>query len=297
MKTVARLTGLSADVIRAWERRYGVVSPVRGPRGARLYTEDDVRRLRLLGRATAAGRAIGDIVRLDQASLEALASELEPTPTAQGYEALSRRVLDALSRGAADAVDRELAEALVALGGRRFVRELAAPLLTEIGDRWSRGQLSVADEHLLSAALRSLLSSLIRWRERTARPTVLLATPSGERHELGLMLVGLLCVDLGLGLHYLGADLPAAEIVGAARKAGVSVIGLGLVGEANRDRAISEVRVVERTSPRDVELWLGGRNAAAIAQALQPTRAQVLDELALVESELTRVRHGIRTPH
>jgi DNA-binding transcriptional MerR regulator/methylmalonyl-CoA mutase cobalamin-binding subunit len=291
VRTVARLTGLSPDLIRAWEKRYGVVAPIRGPRGARLYTTDDVAHLRLLARVVGTGRAIGDIAQLDRPALEALTGTAQAAEPSSGDQLMVARMLDIVGSGDAAALDRQLSEALVALGGRRFVRQLAAPLLTEVGDRWSTGRLSIADEHLLSGTMRGLLVSLIRFREKASgAPTVLLATPSGERHELGLLLVALLTVDAGLGLHYLGPDLPAAEIATAARRADVAVVGLSLVNSSSTDDAVEQVHSVERSLSRHTELWLGGRSSAAVAHKLGATRAVVFDELARVETELARVR-------
>src|SRR5512145_357632 len=118
LRTVSRLTGLSADIIRAWEKRYAVVAPKRGPRGARLYTRADVAHLSLLRRVTAAGRAIGDVAKLGRAEL------------------------DALERFDFAALDRALASALIGLGTRAFRRLVAEPLLDEVGQRWSDGRLS-----------------------------------------------------------------------------------------------------------------------------------------------------------
>jgi methylmalonyl-CoA mutase cobalamin-binding subunit len=173
---------------------------------------------------------------------------------------------------------------------------LAAPLLTEVGERWSAGHLSIAAEHLLSGAMRGLLTSLIRFRGKPAdAPTVLLATLSGERHELGLLLVALLTADAGLGLHYLGCDLPAAEILSAARRADVAVVGLSLVNASDDEHAADELRRVERALSPHTELWLGGRHASAVASRLRPTRAIVLDDLVRVEAELARVQAAQRT--
>lgn len=291
VRTVARLAGLSPDLMRAWEKRYGVVRPVRGPRGARMYSSDDVAHLRLLARAVGAGRAIGDVAQLDRPALEALTSTTPAAGPTGGDRLQITRLLDTVSSGDAVALDRQLGEALVTLGGRRFVCQVAAPLLTEVGERWSTGHLSIADEHLLSSAIRSLLTSLIRFREKVAEaPTVLLATPRGERHELGLLLVALLTVDAGLGMHYLGCDLPATEIVTTVRRTGATVVGIGLVNSSLGAQAAAELRIIEAGLSHQGELWLGGRNAAAVADKLRPTRAVVLDDLALVETELARLR-------
>ena len=295
LRTVSRLTGLTPDIIRAWEKRYGVVAPQRGPRGARLYSAADVAHLRLLRRVVAAGRAIGDVAKLDADELTALAATSEADHNGHSGQRAAvesdvvAHMIGALERFDALALDHYLGEALIVFGAREFIRRVAKPLLEEVGQRWSDGRLSVADEHLLSALLRNLLTGVMRTRGQTGGPVVVLATPSGERHEFGLLLAALTIADAGLGLCYLGTDLPAAEVAAAARRARAAVVGLGLVNGDNHGAAVAEVRRVARELPPATELWLGGRAAAAVAAVMGPTRAVVLDQMTLVETELARV--------
>jgi methanogenic corrinoid protein MtbC1 len=290
LRLVSGQTGLTPDVIRAWEKRYRVVAPVRGPRGARLYSREDITHLRLLARVVATGRAIGDVARLDREHLETLAGDRDPA-RAVSDRTVVLDVLRSLERFDAAAVGRQLGDALAGLGARRFVFEVAVPLVAEIGERWSDGRLSVAEEHLLSAGLRSLLIGVIQHRREARGPTLVLATVSGERHEIGLLLVALLAADTGLRLVYLGTDLPAGEIVAAARRSGASIVGLGAVTSENRPRAMEEIRAVEHELGVGVALWLGGRDARAILEDFDGCRALVFDDLGLVDVELSRTKH------
>jgi DNA-binding transcriptional MerR regulator/methylmalonyl-CoA mutase cobalamin-binding subunit len=291
VRTVARLTGLSADLIRAWEKRYGVVAPIRGPRGSRLYTARDVAHLRLLAKVVGAGRAIGDVAGLKRSALEALLGDGgERSATSDVAPALLERLIEALERFDLFALDRQLTEALVALGARSFVRGVAAPLLVEVGLRQSDGRLSIADERLISGLMRTLLSGLIRSRRAFDGPSIILATSSGERHEFGLLLVSLLILDAGLVVYYLGGDLPPDDIVSAARRARAAAVGLSFVNAENRVHAVAALRTVERGLPPHTELWIGGRDAAETRAAAGGTRAMVLDDLDLVERETARLR-------
>ena len=296
LKTVARLTGLSPDIIRAWERRYAVVSPVRGPRGARLYSGADVSRLRLLGTLVARGRSIGDVAALGPEALGALvqgeaAARVTTVAGTSGEDPIAQ-VLAALGRFDSAAVDRLLGESLFALGASAFVSRIGAPLLERIGEQWEKGELSVAEEHIASATIRSLFGGLIRMQLPGRPPSFLLAAPSGERHELGLSMVALQCLHAGLAVAYAGVDLPAEEIVAAARRSNVPVVGLSLVSGTNRPTAVEQVRRVEAELPPRVEIWLGGRDAAAVAQELGNSRAIVLQSIPSVEGEIARIaRH------
>lgn len=297
LRTVSALTGLSPDIIRAWEKRYAVVAPIRGARGARLYATSDIERLRLLARVVGAGRAIGDVARLDRAELERLAEASASGPDKR-REGLVDRVIDRVEAFDHAAAAGLLGDALVGLGARAFVHEVAAPLLDEVGERWSRGSLTIADEHLCSVTVRNLLVGLIQRRSGGASRSVVLATPAGERHELGLLLVAVLTLEAGLDLTYLGSDLPAGEIVAAVRRSQAALLGLSLVSASNRTSSLGEVRAIENGLPRSVELWLGGRDAPAVAAGLSPSRSLVLDTLGVVEAELLRVARAasVRTP-
>jgi DNA-binding transcriptional MerR regulator len=298
LRLVSRATGLTPDVIRAWEKRYGVVAPQRGPRGARLYNAGDVTRLRLLGRVVATGRAIGDVAKLGDTELARLAAAEDtdgngrPAPGDQA-EAL-QRVFAALARFDATALDHLLSDAVIALGADAFCRRIARPLLEEVGRRWADGRASIADEHLLSASMRNLLAAIVRIRAAASGPVVLLATPTGERHEFGLLLAALMIADAGLMPCYLGTDLPAAEITTAARRAQAVVVGLGLVNGENHATALEEVRRVERRLPAETELWLGGAGAPVLARQLRKSRAIVLDDDRTVDRELERLRTSRR---
>lgn len=297
VRTVARLTGLTADLIRAWEKRYGVVRPKRGPRGARLYSAADIAHLRTLARVVGAGRAIGDVAGLSHSQLEALAaapggeapSFSVAGPAERPSPDLFGDLIASVKRFDAENVERRLGESLIALGSRRFVGELVAPLLHTVGDLWSSGELSVAHEHLVSGVLRNLLSGLIRQRRNHGRRQILLATPAGERHEFGLLLAALVLLDAGIGVSYLGIDLPAADIVAAAHGTRASVVALGLVDGENRTQAASALQLIEKGLPRSVEIWLGGREAGAVRALLSPSRSRVIADLEQLEGEAARL--------
>jgi MerR family transcriptional regulator, light-induced transcriptional regulator len=289
LRTVSALTGLSPDLIRAWEKRYGVVAPIRGARGARLYTAADIDHLRLLARVVGAGRAIGDVARLSRGELERLTGATgSPEPSAP-QDRIVDQVIERLDSFDHATVASLLGDALVGLGCRTFVHEVAAPLLHEVGARWGRGELSIANEHLLSGMLRNLLASLIHSRRRSGLRTAVLATPAGERHEFGILLVALLALDAGLNVAYVGTDVPAGEIVAAVRRTNAILLGLSLVSDANRSSAVRELRMIERTLPGDAELWLGGRDAEAVAARLKQFRGVVVGALSQAETDLVRL--------
>jgi MerR family transcriptional regulator, light-induced transcriptional regulator len=296
LRTVAAMTGLTPDLIRAWEKRYAVVAPVRGARGARLYTAGDITHLQLLARVVGAGRAIGDVATLRPAELERLVAQSAPDGQGLGSrqtppprELFVTQILERLERFDHAAVTRLLGDAVVGLGASTFIREVAVPLVHRVGALWADGELSIAAEHLLTGTLRNLLAGLMHQHRAQASRPVLLATPAGERHEIGLLLVALQALDTGVKVAYLGVDLPAAEIAAAAERTRACVVGLSLVAGENRAHAIHEVETIQSALSGDIELWLGGADAGRVASRVKAFRGLVVDSLSATETELARI--------
>lgn len=294
IRTVARLTGLTPDLIRAWERRYGVVEPVRGPRGARLYGEADVARLRILAKVVGNGRSIGDVAHLPPEQLDKIVAGAaapgmleEPTTTTLAVPSVEA-LLAAVDAVDMAALERGLSAALLALGAPRFAREVALPLLNAVGAAWAQGRLSIGQEHLVSNAMRNLLGALARSGREPSAPSILLAGPSGERHEFGLLMVAVLAADRGLGTYVLGVDVPAADIADTARKLRVGAVGLSLVAEGNRVASARALADLDAGLPENVEIWVGGGDAHNVLAMVPAGRAQLLQSLDQLDRHLGR---------
>jgi DNA-binding transcriptional MerR regulator/methylmalonyl-CoA mutase cobalamin-binding subunit len=249
---VARITGLSTHALRAWERRYGAVRPHRTEGGTRRYSRSQVERLRLLKAGVDAGHRISEIAELDDATLEArIAAGLPDShiPLAD--------VLAAAIRVDAEAVDRLLGIQLAALGPTGFARDVAGPLLRDVGDRWARGELTVAQEHLISSTARGLLATALRAPANTDGPRLVFSTPSGERHEFGALIAAAVALGAGASVTYLGPDLPADELARAARGIGARAVGLSVVGLPLAE-ARSYLGELRAALPARIEIWVGG---------------------------------------
>lgn len=252
----ARLTGLSPELLRAWERRYGAVEPFRTPGGTRRYRASDVERLRLLKAVVDAGHRISQVAVLTDDELERLREDGNGRATLPLDD-----VFAALESLDAPEVQRLLATRLVALGPARFSREFAVPLVHEIGDRWASDRLDVAAEHLATAALRSLLGAALHPTARSAiGPVVLFATPNGERHELGLLMATLTALGAGANPIYLGPDLPVEELLRAADRSQPAAVALSIVNlpDPHARRTIGAIR---GGLPAEIRLWVGGAGA------------------------------------
>ncbi len=297
IRAVSLMTGLGIDTLRAWERRYGAVSPMRDDRG-RMYTEADVRRIRMLRDAVANGHPIGRIARLSDEQLEKLAAPPAtppPMPPAMPGRPAAPATIDtdaiiaALERFDASGVEFELSRAAALLRAPELLRDVLVPVLTEVGERWHAGRARIAHEHLLSASVRNVLGSLLRLHSRSGSPDRLLfATPAGERHEFGTLGAALLAASGGLGAIYLGPDMPADDIVAVTTVVHLDVVVLGLteLGDANRIEA--EVSQIAANLAPGIELWLGGRGAERIGRHLNG-RARILSTYDALEAELVRL--------
>jgi methanogenic corrinoid protein MtbC1 len=175
------------------------------------------------------------------------------------------------------ALDREFSRLAILLTPTELVRDVLLPTLREVGDRWHRRAGGIAHEHVLTATMRNLLGTLLRlygYPRRSAR--LLFATPSGERHEMGILSAAMLAAGQGLAVSYVGPDLPAREIVEGVKRSQANVLVLGLT-LADRDKTREhELRTILRRLPARVEVWVGGPGTSVYAAALG-TRAMVID--------------------
>ena len=293
MRVVMSRTGLTADVLRAWERRYGAVQPYRSPAGQRLYSDHDVERLLLLRRATLDGHSIGAIAALEDQALEALLARspaTEATPPQAEARTLLHEAMQATERLDASALEATLRRAAMALGATPFVDDFAPRFLVDVGERWHAGTVGVAHEHLATSLVRRALDRVIEAFAVAPRaPRVVVATPAGEQHELGAMLVAAAAAQEGWRVIYLGANLPAAEIIAAAREVQARAVALSLVAEPSREAA-AELRDTARGLPEGTSLLVGGRSAEQVASESRERSLRVLGDIAALRRALRAIR-------
>ena len=197
IRVASRVTSIEPDTLRMWERRYGFPSPTRTEGGSRLYAAHDIEKLQLITKALEVGYRPGEVVGLDRKAIERAieAADAPPSrrvarvapaaPTVQG-------LLDKLARDEVQELRVGLRQAAITLGPKRFVVDVARPLAIEVGERWSRGELEVRHEHLLTECLSTQIRAMLSaFEEVEAAPIVLLATLSGEPHGLGLEMIAL----------------------------------------------------------------------------------------------------------
>jgi MerR family transcriptional regulator, light-induced transcriptional regulator len=225
---ISRRSGVSPELLRAWERRYGLLRPQRSAGGLRLYTAGDLDRVRAMQRHMTRGLAAREAA--------ALAGRMpaEAAPRRAGVAAFDpgqvrKELGDALEAfdepGAQRVFDRLLSITTV----DALLSDAVMPYLRDLGDRWEQDEVSIAQEHFASNVLRGRLLGLARGWGRGAGPRALLACPEGERHDLGLIAFGLALRERGWRIDYLGPDTPVESIEEAARGTQPSVVILSAV--------------------------------------------------------------------
>jgi len=287
--TLARLTGVTTHAIRIWERRYHALNPTRTPGGARLYTDADVQRLRLVKQLLERGYTISAIANLSMDELGRLTPlEASPAPTpGPEIDARARVVIDELLAAIAeldlDRAGRTLVQATNGFSPHDLVVHVLAPTLNEIGNRWANGEICTASEHAASAMLRTQLGALLAAQPVNGKAPVVCTTPAGEQHELGALLAAVLIAMHGRRAVYLGADLPAEQIAQAARLSKAGCVALSLVG-LGADAARSELSALLDVLPPGVQVLVKGRRVAELPGL--PERVQMLTSLDELENWL-----------
>ena len=277
LRVAARLTGLSPELLRAWERRYRVVEPVRTAGGTRRYSAEDLERLRLVKAAVDAGHRISQVAHLELAELTDRAMP-SFTPSVGRFD----DIFSALDRLDGVETQRLLSLQLSALGPVRFAREFACPLVREIGERWAEERLGVPSEHLATGVLRSMLGSALQPSAASQLgPRIVFATPTGERHELGLQMAALTALGAGASPTYLGAEVPVEDLIEATETTAASVLALSLVTlpAAQATRIVGALR---GGLPDGVRLWLGGSSA----RVLELDGVEAIDTLEELEQRV-----------
>jgi MerR family transcriptional regulator, light-induced transcriptional regulator len=206
---LAERTGVRSDLLRAWERRYGLLRPTRSDAGYRLYSSEDEERVRAMVRQLGAGAPAGEAARL------VLGGANAPEPAAPALPAAPAELREALDRFDDAGAQAALDNLMSALSFETVARQVILPYLRELGERWQRGEASVAQEHFATIVLRGRLLALARGWDRGTGPRALLACAPDEQHELGLIVFGLALRQHGWRITYLGANTPVETLTAA----------------------------------------------------------------------------------
>ena len=258
---VAKLTGLAAARLRAWERRYAVVRPARMPNGYRAYTAEQVALLRAFARLIDAGERIGDLADEGIEEVLARAEQFDLAGSTHG------ELLEAFVAYDRDRLEHLVQDEIDTRGLAGFAREVVMPFAIEVGDLWALGKIPIAVEHLASEVVVHALKAGLRAQQGDG-PICVAALLPHERHEWGFLCCLADVQEMGWQIHYLGADLPPDEIVEVAWKRQAQAVALSASDPTNVEPLLTTlVQLPDRLPPRAFAV-IGGSGVAGHARFL-----------------------------
>ena len=276
IRTVAKLTGINPVTLRAWERRYNLIRPQRTPKGHRLYTEQDIVRIKDVLKLLDQGISISQTKSLlDHASAQILpASVLDSGDVWQNYQ---EKMLQAIEGFDEQALDNSYNDALSLYPVDIINLRLTTPLLRMLGERWRERRTGIAEEHFFSVFLRNKLGTRIHHtNQRSNGPQLLLACLPGEYHEIGLLLFALAAVDQGYRVLLLGANTPLDQLPDVINKRACEAVVLSGLSRPMRGLFDSELpNLMKRIK---VPVCVGGQTAAIHCEKIEKTGAVCMGE-------------------
>ncbi len=269
ISAVERETGLSKDVLRMWERRYGFPKPSRDENGERQYTPADVAKLRAIKRLMDVGLRPGRLIHRTLDELNALAEGRIAPRREPAAPAVEQEILALLAAHDVRALQQALAMMLMRQGIQRFVIETLASLNHAVGEAWVRGELAVFEEHVYTEQVQSALRTAINgFPRQSGVPRVLLTTVPGEQHAMGLLMVEALLATEGAQCVSLGVQTPIEDIRRAAFALDADVVALSFSGAFPARQAGDGLSVLRRQLPPKTALWAGGEVTRRIRKTL-----------------------------
>lgn len=319
IKTVSKLTGLTAHTLRAWENRYQAIVPSRSQSGQRAYTLDDVERLRFLKKLTDFGYPISKVanepiekLRLltsqankESVQMEESIAQMQLTPKnaerkinrflSQNDTLEEMRIVEDLQDYSLTSINNKMMEARVALGARNFALEVVLPLMREVGFLYASGKISVAQEHALSAIVRNHLGQIVQaigWSIPKTQPSVALATPIHDIHEVPILIAQVICLVSGYQVHFLGPNMPAPALADAAAALDSDIIILGATSVPEENFGVdlpsylNELGTLVKPSQ---PVWVGGSAVATCTNKNIPNmELSLLADMHELEAKLEK---------
>jgi len=298
IRYVSQRTGLTPHVIRAWEKRYQAVVPHRTAKNRRLYSEDDVLRLKLLKSITDAGHTISQVARLDSTDLKHLAQQditeiPRPRRTNGGPLAPAaagdhfKQCLAAVLNLDPESLERSYDRAAIDLTRPVLLRDLIVPLFKEIGKLWHGGSLKIVNEHMATTVTRNFLLNMLRATEiLDPAPRIVIATTVGQWHDVGALAVALTAAENGWHPVYYGPNLPAEEIAACVRQTGARAVAISITHLLNQNSLVDELRKLRRYIGNEVTFFVGGRAVVKYTLILKEVNANYIKNIEQFSDEL-----------
>lgn len=302
IQVASQLSGVASATIRAWEKRYNAVVPERAENKHRLYSEKDIEKLALLYKLTELGQSIGKIAHLELNELKEIYSTLLHRPYDErhvvtphhdkvDYEGILSNLQIALEAYKVDIISHEFEKAKNLVTPRDLCLNILIPLFQQIGKKVARGELSVAQEHTLSAICTWHVGQLIGHHYQRPSATsdfLLLTTPEGDLHQIGILGAALLCVHYQVKFYYLGASLPATSLAETANALRPTAVLLGATrGQLDEGHTIDMyLQQLRQGLNVNVDIMIGG--SVALKGDLERQKVQFFPTLQSLDEFLSK---------
>jgi methanogenic corrinoid protein MtbC1 len=295
IRVVAERTGITPATLRAWERRHRAIAPRRSQGAQRLYSEADIERLRMIGELAARGHPLSDLARHATSTLSRLLMVTAPEESIESPEALQAfRASSTVTRMLADtraldaaALRSTLTQGVFELGPLGALDALFTPFLREVGNAWECGELTIAHEHLASAAVRDVLGWLLQnaTHDRKA-PVFVASTVSSELHEFGSMMAAVVAAVAGWRVVYLGPNIPASELVRVAKEARAKIVVMGIVNREGVGELRTELQELRDGLGAHAAIVAGGAATDEHRLSLRKARIDLVESRAELKGVL-----------
>ena len=303
IQAVSRATGLSMHVIRAWEKRYNAIEPDRTDTNRRLYSEEDIQKLRLLNDAIHQGHSISSVANLSSEELKKILHREKnnensfnansTSTTKVNVNEIISECIESIKNYDAKNFESLLLSASAKLTQPVLLEEVIIPLVYKIGDLWHEGEIRVANEHLATSVIHSFLYNLLdSYSFGSSAPVIISATPRGQEHDLGALIVGVVAASSGWRVIYLGSNLPTEEISSAASQLDAKAVALSLVYPKDDPHLRSELKKLHQLLDSDVTLIVGGRAVDGYYDTLTEIGAVIVKGSKQFRVEIEAIREN-----
>ncbi len=290
IRTVSELTGVNSITLRAWEKRHDLIEPIRKESGHRLYTQQHIDLINQVVGLLDRGMRIGQVKAYLDAQADTRKAPGEADEVVDTWSQYLDGMVAAVIRFDEEALERVYDEALASYPVRMVTRKLLTPLLTELGERWSLGKGTIAEEHFFGFYLRNKLGARFHHRTRGSRgPKLLMACLPGDRHEIGLLLFALAASEEGYRTVVLGADMPIEEMAAAAVR--IEADAIVLSGFLQPARAVFKRLLPDLATEVNIPVLIGGRVSV---ESLDELRRMDIESLGVdVDTGLKRLQSAV----
>lgn len=291
IKYVSEQTGLSAHVIRIWERRYSAISPERSNSNRRLYSQNDIEKLKLLRSATSGGQSIGQIADLTIEKLKEISSHnkiedeifIPQKDTVLDNELSEKYLSDcliAIEEFDSYRLEKNLRRASVDLGSFKMLTNLISPLMDVVGKKWRIGEMNPSNEHFASEIVKNYLKNIVLSSNVVpTAPVLIVTTPKGQIHDVGAAIVATAAVTEGWKVIYLGANLDYSEITSTVEKNNADALALSIVHPDDDIYLSDELINLRKNLGNDFLIIIGGRSSNGYQKAIDEIKAFHIHDL------------------